>query len=577
MPPRNSSPSKASSKKGKAKVNFGANSSSRKRKSSPAASPDPEPSSTKRARTNDASGFGSTSAGASTSTGTTDAGDATAAKATPAKRRARNRWGIRPTEVPANAKLTQRAFQHFICVLCGLLTQTDVLPSATAARKHYERRFEDTNDVRQHMRTLVDESRTAVSAALELSTTLIRDAERLSGPIANDITRLPHHHLASVFTMILKAGLQGFCPDLEGPVQSNYNELHRHLAVSGFQFLAESYALSALEVNNKVAANSCQHRAPLRYKTKMERRRPGSLAKSIERGVDFKARGRMRGGFESRYSVWHISLKPTPTMSTLWEVSIPVSAKSQGAIRLLPKFLTEELDPEAEAYRKRNAKSGQKAPKTRIRPNPLLPASNIGVILPADVPIDFFTPEFYNALSVKERARYVDTGVAFPLADFAFDEVHKGWKTMGKKEFMEMYGNDVLEQYNIPSPEEIAAIPNSDAEDDEEEINLRIQMTRRMGRWRSTKTFRRVVFQFFLHSYLDVALDLSRLKRSQTLRMRLHKYGCSALRSDLIVKLTQALWQCRAVGAARVGSVMGDHTDVWQSHSLPRIPLWRAK
>jgi hypothetical protein len=73
---------------------------------------------------------------------------------------------------------------------------------------------------------------------------------------------------------------------------------------------------------------------------------------------------------------------------------------------------------------------------------------------------------------VKERARYVDTGVAFPLADFAFDEAHEGWKTMGKKEFMEMYGNDVLEQYNIPSPEEIAAIPNSDAEDDEEEINL---------------------------------------------------------------------------------------------------------
>jgi hypothetical protein len=105
-----------------------------------------------------------------------------------------------------------------------------------------------------------------------------------------------------------------------------------------------------------------------------------------------------------------------------------------------------------------------RAPKTRIRPNPLLPASNIGVILPADVPIDFFTPEFYNALSVKECAQYVDTGVAFPLADFAFDEVHEDWKTMGKKEFMEMYGNDVLEQYNIPSPEEIAAIPNSDAE-----------------------------------------------------------------------------------------------------------------
>jgi hypothetical protein len=115
----------------------------------------------------------------------------------------------------------------------------------------------------------------------------------------NNIACLPYCHLASVFTMILKAGLQGFCPNYEGPVQSNYNELHRHLAVSGFQFLAESYTLSALEVDNKVAANTellCDMYNNYTYrtlgqKTKMERRRPGSLAKSIERGVDFKARG----------------------------------------------------------------------------------------------------------------------------------------------------------------------------------------------------------------------------------------------------------------------------------------------
>jgi hypothetical protein len=93
--------------------------------------------------------------------------------------------------------------------------------------------------------------------------------------------------------------------------------------------------------------------------------------------------------------------------------------------------------------------------------------------LPADVPIDYFTPEFFNSLTLKERARYANTGVAFPLADFAFDEGHDGWKTMGKKDFMEMYGNDVLAQYDVPTQEEMDTIPDSDVDDDEDiEINL---------------------------------------------------------------------------------------------------------
>jgi hypothetical protein len=38
---------------------------------------------------------------------------------------------------------------------------------------------------------------------------------------------------------------------------------------------------------------------------------------------------------------------------------------------------------------------------------------------------------------------------------------------------MEMYGNDVLAQYNIPTSEELDGIPDSDVDDEEDmEINL---------------------------------------------------------------------------------------------------------
>ncbi|KAJ6506566.1 hypothetical protein C8R45DRAFT_1090258 [Mycena sanguinolenta] len=271
MAPKATQP-KASSKKGKVKVNFGANGTLRKRNLGPPLILTLPAQQRGLARTDHR--HGSCSVGQHVGKR--------------AKKRVRNRWGIRPTEVPENAKLTQRAFQHFIRAISGMLTQTDVLPTAIETQKHYDRRFDNVNDVREHMRTLVDESRTAVSTAKDLATKLKRDAVRISGPIANDIACNPETRLASIFTMILKAGLRGFCSDLEGPIQSKYNQLHRHLAVSGFQFLSASLALGALEINAKAEDTELLGNmydnyvyGTLAQKTKMERcRRAGSVGQS---------------------------------------------------------------------------------------------------------------------------------------------------------------------------------------------------------------------------------------------------------------------------------------------------------
>jgi hypothetical protein len=245
------------------------------------------------------------------------------------------------------------------------------------------------------MRTLVNDSRTAVSAAKELATKLIRDAKLITGPIANDIARIPENHLATVFTMILKAGLKGFCPDLEGPVQSKYNQLHRHLAVSGFQFLSSSFALAALEVNAKIAEDSellgdmydNYTYGTLAQKTRMERRRPGSLGDSIKHSNEFKARGRVCFLFFFPSFFWAYTLfqlarvrfdtavrlglrKPVQRMVFVQEVHSDdehTSGGTQRTVREKPgrnpiaaQFFQEELDPAAEQYRQRNAKPGQR-------------------------------------------------------------------------------------------------------------------------------------------------------------------------------------------------------------------------
>ncbi|KAJ7832021.1 hypothetical protein B0H14DRAFT_3712782, partial [Mycena olivaceomarginata] len=344
-------------------------------------------------------------------------------------------WGIQPKEVPKGAKPTQRAFQRFIRALCGLLKQSDVLPSAKDQLTHYDKRFDEVDDIRVHVRSLVDASRTAIREAIVRATTIRSDAERLSGPIANDIARISAQHLSSAFTMVLKAGLKGFCPDVDGAAQSTYNQLHRHLAASAFQFLSSTFGLAALNVNNFYGNDYellCDMYdnfvfGTLAQNTKMERRQTHS--------DDERDNG------------------------------VPWVHDKPGRNPTVTRFFLEKLDVEAEEYRKRNAKGGQKYR------NPLKPASDIGSVLPPDVPIDFFTPEFYNSLTVKERARYTETGVAFPLPQYAFNKSHAHWLTMGKAEFMKAYGNEVLAQYHVPSAEEIAEL-HSDADDEEEEEEI---------------------------------------------------------------------------------------------------------
>ena len=77
--------------------------------------------------------------------------------------------------------------------------------------------------------------------------------------------------------------------------------------------------------------------------------------------------------------------------------------------------------------------------------------------LPSDVPIDYFEPEFFNSLSVLERASYMDNGVALPCADLCkkWEDIEK-WRALKAEEFMAQYGQKKLELYNLPTPEEVS-------------------------------------------------------------------------------------------------------------------------
>lgn len=108
-------------------------------------------------------------------------------------------------------------------------------------------------------------------------------------------------------------------------------------------------------------------------------------------------------------------------------------------------------------------------PEPRIVQNPQRAPSSLSQILPRDVPIDYFRPDYYNkTLTIREKARYADTGVAFPLEKHCSSEEDIAkWKKMSASEFMKTYGKEVLALYEIPTQEEIDQIPDSDEDEDE--------------------------------------------------------------------------------------------------------------
>ncbi|KAJ7137632.1 hypothetical protein C8R46DRAFT_922438 [Mycena filopes] len=223
---------------------------------------------------------------------------------------------------------------------------------------------------------------------------------------------MPAEHIAFFYAAVNRAGLKAFHPDVFGPTHSTYNLLHRHLAVSTFQTIAGWYGFTALNVSLTVAQD--YHLLSDFYDHFMF-----GTVKAAHSDDE-----RPPGGDAKKRKGLNICTKDGRNP--------PITA------------FVRELDG---------------TPEKRTVTVPPTPSSALSRVLPVGVPIDYWDPQFYNTeLDTREKAMYVDTGVAFPLPQFCTDEhVHK-WAKLPAKEFMAKFGKDVLAQYNLPTAEEIAAL-----------------------------------------------------------------------------------------------------------------------
>ncbi|KAJ7678469.1 hypothetical protein B0H14DRAFT_2655897 [Mycena olivaceomarginata] len=116
-------------------------------------------------------------------------------------------------------------------------------------------------------------------------------------------------------------------------------------------------------------------------------------------------------------------------------------------------------------------KPGRDAPVTCLRCRRTrkwgYPPSDVSHTLLTNVPIDYFSPTFFNTLSVRQRASYMNNGVALPTEEHCrtWADIEK-WRCLSPKDFMAQYGDTKCRLYKLPTEEELAMI---DADDDEME------------------------------------------------------------------------------------------------------------
>ncbi|KAJ6578419.1 hypothetical protein B0H19DRAFT_1020685 [Mycena capillaripes] len=230
---------------------------------------------------------------------------------------------------------------------------------------------------------------------------------------------MPAEHIAFFYSAVIRSGLKAFHPDVFGPTHSTYNQLHRHLAVSTFRSIAGWYGYTALNVSLTVADD--YHLLSEMYDNFMF------------------------GTIKTNIKAAHSDDERPPGGDAKKKKGLNICTKD-GRSEIVTAFVR-ELD------------TSHMVPEMRNVTDPPTPSSALSRVLPVGVPIDFWDPKFYNEeLDVEEKAMYINTGVAFPLGKFCNDKNASKWAKMPAKEFMEKYGNEVLAQYNLPTPDEIAAL-----------------------------------------------------------------------------------------------------------------------
>ncbi|KAK7017570.1 hypothetical protein R3P38DRAFT_3274706 [Favolaschia claudopus] len=386
---------------------------------------------------------------------------------------------------------TQGAIRLHCRIMWGLFAQNSipppVLPATMAA---FNARFsrDDDVDISAHIEDLVENAMPAGEKALAAVVDVQTKALLGRGQIALDTRRMEETHLQLIFNTIARAGLDRWAPDLFGPPESSYNVLHKQIALSTFQSVAKSFGYTHMKVNlnNLLSFNllsKLYDSFVYNYMTEIARKEATSQGRVGREQMKAVVRNRRVTLADSRsqylrnqgYRSELVQLAEDPDAHSDDEL-IPNVSPAKYAIYDKPGRssllcgLFRYADGQAKSHDQR---SGVREMRTREEPNPSAGPSPWFKRHPENVPIDYFTPDYWNQeLTVREKVEYMNNGIVLPLEAHchSLDSITK-WKSLSTDEFMKKFGNDKLALYNMPTEDELARLAEMDEEDEEDEVD----------------------------------------------------------------------------------------------------------
>ncbi|KAK7446334.1 hypothetical protein VKT23_014540 [Stygiomarasmius scandens] len=325
--------------------------------------------------------------------------------------------------------------------------------------------------------------------------------------------------------MMDQYGFETWCPDLSESPSSLYNNCHRTVAIDSFTQACAMGGYRRFGVNQEYYSNPLLLAqiydsyvfGTIKDKSRKEARDPGVLKRRQENNNVGKRR-RARASERERY-LRHNGypervIKAIAGSYCASEDEGPVVDKTTDQCKLhngKPYYLIRQVpgrnpaltaficridqeimsrgtsgslvEPALRKNRGRGIVGTSESKRERIVPNQ--PIYLEAHYLPGDVPLDFFEPNYFNNLSVIDRAKYsVKPYFAFPpdsTLDWLFQNTDK-WAKLSNRDFNNLYGSQ-QHAYNFPTQEEIDSFlsgnteeAEQDAEDDRERAEYRARL-----------------------------------------------------------------------------------------------------
>ncbi|KAJ6603773.1 hypothetical protein B0H10DRAFT_2229729 [Mycena sp. CBHHK59/15] len=375
-------------------------------------------------------------------------------------------------------KSLQNAFVLHMRILWGLYHATAIPPVPDAVTiASFEQNFATADQIDAFIASLSYKHKEAKARILAFRSN--PEVIHSRSMITKNILAMNDLHLEVIHAGPLASGLITWAPDVLGNTDSLYNRAHELIAIGTFQTVAVGHGYACLSPNltnltdipllRKIYRNfafSYQHK-----NVKAELKEAGSVEMNkLKKGIysrctrlcDNRSDFILSNGYSRR--AYHLSMEPECHSDD--EVAVPPAppghlrkkkiARNPNVTTFFRKLVDEPRFKVAAATGK--AAQCKEERLRRDDPNDV-EGSDISVRIPDDVPVDWFDPAYFNALPASFRVNYCGNGVALPLA-MHLDKTD--WKTMPRREFMNKYGNDVLDLYSIPTDEEMARMEENE-------------------------------------------------------------------------------------------------------------------